>query len=70
MWSCCLPLQLDTMVQFAVFVPELAMSQLDVIYLFNCNMRFRTFASKLPYRIFSHIKVPTDTPVGTCHSHM
>lgn len=47
------------MVQFAVFVPELAMSQLEVIYLFNCNSQFRAFANKLPYRIFSHIKVRT-----------
>ena len=63
-----LPLQLDTMVQFAVFVPELAMSQLEVVYLFNCNAHFRSFANKLPYRIFSHIKVPTDTPMPPCYS--
>ena len=45
--------------KFAAYVPELVMSQIELIYFFNTNLAFRQYASKLAtaIRIFSHIKV-------------
>lgn len=45
--------------KFAAYVPELVMSQIEAVYLYNANLAFRHYANKLSaaIRIFSHIKV-------------
>lgn len=51
--------QLELLVKFAAYVPELVMSQIEAVYLYNANLAFRQYAYKLSaaIRIFSHIKV-------------
>ena len=51
--------QLELLVKFAAYVPELVMSEIEQLYFFNTNLAFRQYASKLAtaIRIFSHIKV-------------
>ena len=53
--------QLELLVKFAAYVPELVMCQIEAVYIYNANMAFRQYAFKLSsaVRIFSHIKVYT-----------
>ena len=50
---------MELLIKFAAYVPELLMSQIEVIYLYNMNMAFKNYATKLSssIRIFAHIKV-------------
>ncbi len=52
-------LQLELLIKFAAYVPELLMNQIETVYLYNMNMAFRNYATKLSssIRIFAHIKV-------------
>ena len=61
--------QLELLVKFAAYVPELVMCQIEAVYIYNANMAFRHYAYKLSsaVRIFSHIKVYMRTYV---HVHM
>ena len=53
------PPQLELLVKFAAYVPELAMSQIEAVYFYSANLAFKQYATKLAnsIRIFSHIKV-------------
>lgn len=52
-------LQLELLVKFAAYIPELVMNQIETLYIYNANLAFRQYAYKLSsaIRIFSHIKV-------------
>ena len=52
-------MQLELLVKFAAYIPELVMSQIEAVYIYNANLAFRNYAHKLSsaIRIFSHIKV-------------
>ena len=52
-------LQLELLVKFAAYVPELVMSQIGSVYFYSVNTAFKLYANKLAtaIRIFSHIKV-------------
>ena len=54
--------------KFAAYVPELVMSQIEAVYIYNANLTFRNYAYKLSsaIRIFSHIKVQ----ILTLHMHI
>ena len=59
-FQCTYPyVQLELLVKFAAYVPELFMCQIEAVYIYNVNMAFRQYAFKLSsaVRIFSHIKV-------------
>lgn len=49
---------LELLVKFAAYVPELVPSHIEVLYFYNCSSAFRQYAAKLAsaIRIFSHIK--------------
>ena len=54
--------QLELLVKFAAYVPELVASSIETVYFYNPNMAFRQCALKQAstIRIFSHIKVRSD----------
>ncbi len=54
-----LPPQLELLVKFAAYVPELTMCSIDAVYFYGANLVFKQSATKLASvtRIFSHIKV-------------
>ena len=47
--------------KFAAYVPELLMSQIEVLYFYNTNFAFKQSANKFENmsKVFSHIKVQT-----------
>jgi neurofibromin 1 len=49
---------LELLVKFAAYIPELVMSRIEAVYVYNTNLAFRNYAHKLSsaIRIFSHIK--------------
>lgn len=49
---------LELLIKFAAYVPELITNQIYAVYFYNMNMAFKTYAMKLSsaVRIFSHIK--------------
>ena len=51
--------QLELLVKFAAYVPELIMSQIEVLYFYNTNFAFKQSANKFENmsKVFSHIKV-------------
>ncbi len=51
--------QLELMVKFAAYVPELYMCQIDTLYFYNTNLAFKQCANKFANmsKVFSHIKV-------------
>ena len=57
--ECISVLQLELLVKFAAYVPELVMSQIDAVYFYNASVAFKQYSTKLAtaIRIFSHIKV-------------
>lgn len=52
-------LQLELLIKFAAYIPEIMMNQIEAIYFYNPNVAFKVYATKLSssIRIFSHIKV-------------
>lgn len=52
-------LQLELLIKFAAYIPEIVMNQIEAIYYYNPNVAFKAYATKLSssIRIFSHIKV-------------
>ena len=52
-------MQLELLIKFAAYIPELLMNQIESVYLYNMNIAFRNYAAKLStsIRIFAHIKV-------------
>ena len=59
LWVFVVVFQLELLIKFAAYVPELLMNQIEAVYLYNVNLAFRTYAQKLSssIRIFAHIKV-------------
>lgn len=57
--TCIFHVQLELMVKFAAYVPELVASSIETVYFYNPNMAFKQCAHRLSstIRIFSHIKV-------------
>lgn len=51
--------QLELLVKFAAYVPEMHMSQIEVLYFYNTNLAFKQSANKFENmsKVFSHIKV-------------
>ena len=62
--------QLELMVKFAAYVPELVASSIETVYFYNPNMAFKQCAGRLTsaIRIFSHIKV-TNGIINTLFVH-
>jgi neurofibromin 1 len=49
---------LELLIKFAAYIPELLMNQIDAVYFYNPNMSFKDYATNLSssFGIFSHIK--------------
>lgn len=52
---------MELLVKFAAYVPEMYMSQIEVLYFYNTNWAFKQSAAKFEHmsKVFSHIKVRT-----------
>ena len=52
-------MQLELLVKFAAYVPELYMCNIDVLYFYNANLAFKQLAVRFENmsKVFSHIKV-------------